>query len=72
MSHQVENPEDRFSRDEATDSLTPNMEYFTPTFLSLTPTFLKVLIEKYSETPTFSGRQHFYSYFQNPSENSGS
>ena len=51
-------------------SLTPNLEYFTPNFLSLTPTFVKVTTEKYSKTPTFSGRQHFYSYFQNPSENS--
>ena len=39
-------------------------------FLSLTPTFYKVSIEKYSKTPLFSGRQPFYSYFQNPSENS--
>ena len=43
---------------------------FYSNFLSLTPTFWKVLIEKYSKTPTFSGRQHFYSYFQNPSDNS--
>ena len=43
---------------------------FYSNFLSLTPTFCKVSIEKYSKTPTFSGRQHFYSYFQNPSENS--
>ena len=27
-------------------------------------------IEKYGKTPIFSGKQHFYSYFQNPSENS--
>ena len=46
-------------------SLTPNFECFT-----LTPTFCKVSIEKYGKTPTFSGRHHFYSYFQNPSENS--
>ena len=51
--------------------LTSNLEYFTPT-LSLTPTFWEVLIEEYSKIPTFSGRQHFYSYFQNPSENSAS
>ena len=44
---------------------------FYSNFLSLTPTFCRVSIEKYSKTPTFSGRQHFYSYFQNPSENSG-
>ena len=25
--------------------------------------------EKYGKTPNFSGKQHFYSYFQNPSEN---
>ena len=43
---------------------------FYSNFLSQTPTFWKVLIEKYSKTPTFSGRQYFYSYFQNPSENS--
>ena len=43
---------------------------FYSNFLSLTPTFCKVSTEKYSKTPTFSGRQHFYSYFQNPSENS--
>ena len=53
-------------------SLTPNLDYFTPTFLILTPTFSQVPIEKYGKTPTFSGKQHFYSYFQNPSENSGS
>ena len=29
-----------------------------------------VPIEKYGETPIFSGKQHFYSYFQNHSENS--
>ena len=39
-------------------------------FLILTPSFSKVLIEKYGKTPNFSGKQHFYSYFQNPSENS--
>ena len=27
-------------------------------------------IEKYGKTPNFSGKQHFYSYFQNSSENS--
>ena len=49
-------------------SLTPNFEYFTPNILSLTPTnFLQSL---QSKTPTFSGRPHFYSYFQNASENS--
>ena len=44
-------------------SLTPNLDYFTPTFS-------KVPVEKYGKTPNFSGKQHFYSYFQNPSENS--
>ena len=43
---------------------------FYSNFLILIPTFSKVKIEKYGKTPTFSGRQHFYSYFQNPSENS--
>ena len=43
---------------------------FYSNFLSLTPNFCKVLTEKYSKTPTFSGRQHIYSYSQNPSENS--
>ena len=38
-------------------------------FSFLTPTFWKGSIEKYGKTPTFSGRQHFYSNFQNPSEN---
>ena len=44
---------------------------FYSNFLILTPTFSKVPIEKYGKTPIFSGKQHFYSYFQNPSENSG-
>ena len=39
-------------------------------FLILTSFFSKVPMEKYGKTPNFSGRQHFYSYFQNPSENS--
>ena len=43
---------------------------FYSNFLILTPTFSKVPIEKYGKTPNFSGKQHFYSYFQNPSENS--
>ena len=43
---------------------------FYPNFLILTPTFSKVPIEKYGKIPIFSGKQHFYSYFQNPSENS--
>ena len=30
----------------------------------------KASTEEYSKTPTFSGRQQFYSYFQNLSENS--
>ena len=44
---------------------------FYSNFLILTPTFSKVPIEKYGKTPNFSGKQHFYCYFQNPSENSG-
>ena len=51
-------------------SLTPNLDFFTLNFLILTPTISKVPIEKYGKTPIFSGIQHFYSYFQNPSENS--
>ena len=51
-------------------SLTPNLDYFTPIFFILTPTFSKVPIEMYGKTPNLSGRQQFYSYFQNPSENS--
>ena len=43
---------------------------FYSNFLILTPTFTKVPIEKYGKTPIFSGKQHFYSYFENPSENS--
>ena len=43
---------------------------FYSNFLILTPTFSKVPIEKYGKTPFFSGRQHFYSYFQYPSEKS--
>ena len=43
---------------------------FYSKFLILTPTSSKVPIEKSSKTPIFSGKQHFYSYFQNPSENS--
>ena len=43
---------------------------FYSNFLILTPTFSKVPIEKYGKTPIFSGKLHFYSYFQNPSENS--
>ena len=39
-------------------------------FLILTPTFSIVPIEKYGKTPSISGKQHFYTYFQNPSENS--
>ena len=33
--------------------LTPNLDYFTPNFLSLTPTFCNVSTEKYSKTSTF-------------------
>ena len=43
---------------------------FYSNFLILAPTFSKVSTEKYGKTPNFSGKQHFYSYFQNPSENS--
>ena len=43
---------------------------FYSNFLILTPTFSQVPIENYGKTPTFSGKQHFYSYFQNPGENS--
>ena len=43
---------------------------FYSNFLPLTPTFCKVTIKSIVKLPTFSGRQHFYSYFQNPSENS--
>ena len=32
--------------------------------------FCKVSVDTYSKTPTISWRQHFSSYFQNPSENS--
>ena len=38
----------------------------------MTPTFQKSPIEKYGKTPNLTGRQHFYSYFQNPSENPAS
>ena len=44
---------------------------FYSSFLNLIPTFSKVPIEKYGKTANSSGKQHFYSYFQNPSENSG-
>ena len=50
-------------------SLTPSLDYFTPTFYSES-NFSKVPIEKYGNTPSFSGKQHFYSHFQKPSENS--
>ena len=43
---------------------------FYSNFLIPTPTFSKVQKEKYGKTPNFSGKQHFYSYFQNPGENS--
>ena len=43
---------------------------FYSNFLSLTPIFCKASIEEFSKTPTFSGRQQFYSYFLNLSENS--
>ena len=47
-----------------------NIGLFYSNFFILTPTFPKVPIEPYGKTPNFSSRQHFYSYFQNPSENS--
>ena len=43
---------------------------FYSNFFILTSTFSQVPIEKYGKTPIFSGKQHFYSYFQIPSENS--
>ena len=43
---------------------------FYSNFLILTPTFSKVPKEKNGKTLNFSGKQQFYSYFQNPSENS--
>ena len=43
---------------------------FYSNYLILTPTFSKVPIGKYGKTPIFSGKQQFYSYFQNPTENS--
>ena len=45
---------------------------FYSNFFILTPTFSKMPIEKYGKTPIFSDKQHFYSYFQIPSENSES
>ena len=42
------------SRPCAEFSLTPNLDYFTPTkFMILTPTFSKVPIEKYDKTQNF-------------------
>ena len=43
---------------------------FYSNFLILISTFSKVPIEKYGNTPFFSGKHHFCSYFQNPGENS--
>ena len=56
----------------AKDRVLTNSKFglFYSNFLTLTPTFSKVPIQKYGKTPNFSGNQHFYSYFQNPSENS--
>ena len=42
-------------------SLTPNLDYFTPNFN---------LFKSANQTPKLCGKQHFYFYFQNPSENS--
>ena len=47
-----------------------NIGLFYYNFLILTPTFSKVPKEKYGKTPNFSRMQHFYSHFQNLSENS--
>ena len=49
-------------------SLTPNLDCFTPFFFTLTPTCSKAPLEKYGKTPNFTDKQHFYSYFQNPIE----
>ena len=51
-------------------SLTPNLDYFTPTFWFRLQLFHKSANRKVKKTPFFSGKQHFYSFFQNPSENS--
>ena len=43
---------------------------FYSNFVSLTPIVWKVSTEEHSKTTTFSGIHQFYSYFQNPSEDS--
>ena len=45
--------------------LTPNLEYFTPTFCLWLQYFAKS-----QQNKTFSHKYHFYSSFKNPSENS--
>ena len=69
----IELPQDRIYKMAYTPSRAlTNSKFglFYSNFLIVTPTFSKVPIEKYGKTPIFSGKQHFYSYFQNPSENS--
>ena len=43
---------------------------FYSNFLIFTLTFSKVPVVKYAKALIFSGRQQFYSYFQNPSKSS--
>ena len=50
-------------------SLTPYLEYFTPTFGLGTPVFPRICSNLHCGTPTFSKRCLWDSYFQNPSEN---
>ena len=50
-------------------SITPYLESFTPTFGLGTPVFPRICSNLHCETPTFSKRCLWDSYFQNPSEN---
>ena len=50
-------------------SLTPYLEFFTPTFGLGTPVFPRISSNLHSGTPTFSRRCLWDSYFQNRSEN---
>ena len=50
-------------------SLTPYLEYFTPTFGLGTPVFPRISSNLHCGTPTFSKRCLWDSYFQNPSDN---
>ena len=50
--------------------LNSNIGVLNSNFLILTPTFGKVPIVKYRQNPTFLEIPHFYSNFQNLSENS--